>query len=71
MTTPKLVPINVKEYTVKQSKYEVAGTLPIRSVSLGPPGSGKTILLQSMTLDIYICIYKDCFFTDLYILTVN
>ena len=57
MTKPKIVPINVKEYTVKQSTYEVAGTLPIRSVILGPSGSGTTILLQNMILD----IYKDCF----------
>ncbi len=42
---------------MKQSKYEVCGKLPIRSVTLGPDGSGKTVLLQNMTLD----IYKDCF----------
>ena len=57
MTTPKIQPINVQEYTVKQSKYEVCGKLPIRSVILGPSGSGKTVLLQNMILD----IYRDCF----------
>ena len=50
---PKVEPINVKEFTVKQSKYEVCGKLPIRSVILGPSGSGKTMLLQNMILDIY------------------
>ena len=55
--TPKVEPINVKEFTVKQSKYEVCGKLPIRSVILGPSGSGKTVLLQNMILD----IYRDCF----------
>ena len=57
MTTPKIQPINLQEYTVKQSKYEVCGKLPIRSVILGPSGSGKTVLLQNMILD----IYRDCF----------
>lgn len=57
MTTPKIEPINIKDYIVKQSKYQVVGTLPIRSIILGPSGSGKTVLLQNMILD----IYRDCF----------
>ena len=59
MTTksPKIEPIQLTEFTVKQSKYEVVGKLPIRSVILGPSGSGKTVLLQSMILD----LYRDCF----------
>ena len=55
--TPKIEPIEVKEYTVKQSEYDVVGKLPIRSVILGPSGSGKTVLLQNMILD----IYRGCF----------
>ena len=54
---PKIEPIQVKEYTVRQSKYDVVGKLPIRSVIWGPSGSGKTVLLQNMILD----IYRDCF----------
>ena len=54
---PKVEPIQVQEFTVKQSKYEVCGKLPIRSVILGPSGSGKTVLLRNMILD----IYRDCF----------
>ena len=54
---PKVEPIHVKEFTVKQSKYEACGKLPIHSVILGPSGSGKTVLLQNMILD----IYRDCF----------
>ncbi len=54
---PKVEPIHVKEFTVKQSKYEVCGKPPIRSIILGPSGSGKTVLLQNMILD----IYRDCF----------
>ena len=57
MSTPKIEPINIKEYTVKQSKNESVGKLPIRSIILGPSGSGRTVLLQNMILD----IYKDCF----------
>ena len=51
-------PIKTKEYTVKQSKYEILkGTIPTRSILLGPSGSGKTILLQNMILN----LYRDCF----------
>ena len=56
MTTPKIEPINIKDYTVKQSYYETVGKLPIRSIILGPSGSGETVLLQNMILDIYIYI---------------
>ena len=54
---PTIKPIKLKEYAVKQSKYNVASKLPIRSIILGPSGSGKSILLQNMILD----IYKNCF----------
>ena len=57
MITPSIKPIKVKEYTSKQSKYEMCAKLPSRSVILGPSGSGKTRLLQSMILD----SYRDCF----------
>ena len=36
--TPKIEPIQVKEYTAKQSEYDIVGKLPIRSVILGPSG---------------------------------
>ena len=54
---PTIQPIKVKEYEVKQSKYHQCGKLPIRSILLGPSGSGKGILLQNMILD----IYRGCF----------
>ena len=50
---PKIQPIKVKEYEAMQSKYNMVPNLPMRS----SPGSGKTILLQSMVLD----THKDCF----------
>ena len=57
MAAPNIKPIKVKEYSSKQSKYEMCAKLPPRSVILGPSGSGKTILLQNTILD----IYRDCF----------
>ncbi len=57
MPTPKIKPIKVKEFEVKQSKYDQVPQLPLRSMVVGPSGSGKTILLQNMILD----IYRGCF----------
>ena len=50
---PTIKPIKLKEYEVKQSKYNVVSKLPVRAVILGPSGSGKSILLQNFILDIY------------------
>ena len=57
MSIPSVKPIKIKEFEVKQSKYDRVCKLPMRSVLLGPSGSGKTVLLQNMILD----IYRDCF----------
>ena len=57
MATPTIKPINLIEYTSKQSQYEVASRTPIRSVLLGPSGVGKSVLLSNFILD----IYRDCF----------
>jgi len=57
MIKPNIVPIKVKEYQVKQSKYEHVSRLPTRSIINAPSGSGKTVLLQNLILD----IYKGCF----------
>ena len=55
--TPTIKPIDVKEYTSKQSKYDVVGRLPLRDIILGPSGAGKGVLLSNMILD----IYRGCF----------
>ncbi len=57
MTTPKIKPIQLKEYSNKQSKYLQVPKLPSRTILLGPSGSGKGILLQNMILE----IYRGCF----------
>ena len=50
---PTIKPIKLKEYEVKQSKYNVVSKLPQRAILLGPSGSGKSVLLQNFILDIY------------------
>jgi DNA replication protein DnaC len=50
---PVIKPIKTKEYHVPESRYKQAGKLPFRSIILGSSGSGKTILLQNMIIDIY------------------
>ena len=57
MTAPNIKPIQLKEYTSKQSNYEIVPKLPMRSMLVGPSGGGKTVLLTNMILD----IYKGCF----------
>ena len=57
MSKPNSVPIKVKEYQVKQSKYEHVSRLPTRSIINAASGSGTTVLLQNLILD----IYKGCF----------
>ena len=50
---PDVKPVRHKEFKCKQSKYTHAPKLPMRAVIYGPSGSGKSVLLQSMILDIY------------------
>lgn len=54
---PKIEPIKVQEFEVKQSKYEVAGKLPTRAIVCAPSGGGKTVLLSNLILN----IYRNCF----------
>ena len=58
MTAPNVHPIQLKEYSVKQSKYEIAPKLPTRSMLVGPSGTGKTVLLTNMILDIYTNLFS-------------
>ena len=54
---PIIKPIKVQEFSVKQSKYEMIGKLPTRSILCGPSGAGKGVLLANLVLD----VYRDCF----------
>ena len=58
MATPSLKPIQLKEHSCSQGHYGYfVPKLPMRSMLVGPPGAGKTVLLTNMILD----IYKGCF----------
>ena len=54
MAAPQIKPIKVAEHVSSQSKYAHVARLPTRSMILAPRGGGKTVLLQSMILDIYL-----------------
>ena len=54
---PTIEPIKVKQYEVKQSKYNQVARLPTSKILLGPSHSGKGVLLSNMILD----IYRGCF----------
>ena len=56
--TPSSKPIELKEQTCKQGHYgDTVPKLPMSSMLVEPSGSGKTVLLTDMILD----IYKGCF----------
>jgi hypothetical protein len=57
MSKPNISPVKVKQYEVKQSKYEHVSRLPTRSVINAARGSGKTVLIQNLILD----VYRGCF----------
>ena len=53
----KISNLKIKEYEVKQSKYQVMGQLPMRGLICAPSGSGKTYLISNLILD----MYRNCF----------
>ena len=57
MSKPIITPLKTKQYEVKQTKYEHVSKLPTRSIINAASGSGKTVLIQSLILD----IYRGCF----------
>ena len=50
-------PINMIDYTCKQSKHEHLPKVPLRVVLLSPSGGGKTVLLTNLILN----QYRGCF----------
>ncbi len=46
-------PIDLKEQSCKQSKHSHVPKVPLRMVLLAPSGSGKTVLLSNLMLNIY------------------
>ena len=53
----EIKPIDLKDYTCKQSKHEHLPKVPLRMLLLAPSGSGKTVLLSNLILN----IYRGCF----------
>ena len=54
---PIIKPYKSTEFEVDQSKYPNVGKLPTRSLIIGPSGTGKSVLLHNLILD----IYRNCF----------
>jgi hypothetical protein len=56
---PKIEPIKVQEFEVKQSKYEMVGKLPTRAIVCAPSRGGKTVLLSNLILNIYRNFFQE------------
>ena len=50
-------PIKPQEYTCKQSKHDIVPQLSLRGILLAPSGSGKTVLLSNLRLN----VFRDCY----------
>ena len=57
MLAPKIHPIKEKCWECTQSKFSQVPKCPLRMLAIGPSGSGKSVALQNMILD----IYRNCF----------
>ena len=58
MDIPIVKPINEINYEFKQSKYSNVPKVPLRALIFGPSGSGKSVLLVSLILDIYRNVFQ-------------
>ena len=50
-------PTKSKEFIVKQSKLQIADTIPFRSMLISPSTGGKSTLMVHLIMK----VYKDCF----------
>ncbi len=48
---------STEKLSTKHNRYTICAKLPTRSIILGPSGSGKSVLLQNMVMD----MKKGCF----------
>ena len=58
---PIVKPIKEIKYEFKQSKYSNVPKVPFRALIFGPSGSGKSVLLVSLILDIYKDVFSRVF----------
>ena len=54
-------PLELQEYTCKQSKHGIVPKLPLRGILLAPSGSGTTVLLSNLILNVYRHCYEIIF----------
>ena len=54
---PVIKPYKPTEFEVEQRIYESGAKLPTRALIIGPSGTGKSVLLHSLILD----VYRNCF----------
>ena len=57
MSVPLITANKTKNYTIKQSKYNVVPELPFKSIIYAPSHSGKTVLITNLIEN----VYRDCF----------
>ena len=57
MSGPLITANKTKNYTIKQSKYNVVPELPFKSIIYAPSHSGKTVLITNLIEN----VYRDCF----------
>ena len=55
--SPEIKAIKTTQYTSKQPHYDFMGSLPTRSILLGPSGTGKTTVMANLLLN----HYRGCF----------
>ncbi len=59
MKTPDTKPLSTKKCNTKQSRNAMCAELPMRSNTSGPSGSGKSVLLQNIIMNMYTdCVEK-------------
>ena len=66
--SPDIRPIDKITYEFPQSKYEVAPKVPFRAIITGASGSGKSVLLTNMVLDIYKGLFSHM---DIWLPSIN
>jgi len=59
--SPNVKPIDEIHYTFPQSNYQVVPQVSFRAIITGPSGSGKSVLLVNMILDIYRNVFSRVF----------
>ena len=57
---PTIEPIKIKQYEVKQSKYNQVARLPTSKILLGPSHSGKGVVMVKHAYSTVVLLMKIC-----------